>query len=187
MAASLEKIHDVIEKSTLLYTAQEIEKAMDKMALEIEEKLTDSNLLCITVMIGGLIPTGSLLRRLHFPMEMDYVHATRYTGKTRGAELTWLVKPQKSLKDRTVLIVDDILDGGVTLAGIVEYCKAQGAKEVYTAVLIDKQRERPANAVQKADFSALEVENKFIYGYGMDYSEYLRNAPGIYSVAKEHE
>ena len=149
MTLSLEKIHDVIEKSTLLYTAQEVEKAIDKMALEIEEKLTDSNLLCITVMIGGLIPTGALLRRLHFPMEMDYVHATRYTGKTRGSELKWLVKPQKSLEGRTILIVDDILDGGITLAGIVDYCKEQGAEKIYTAVLIDKQRERPEGAVQK--------------------------------------
>jgi len=187
MNLSLEQIHDVIEKSTLLYTAQEVEKAIDEMALKIEEKFTHSNLLCMTVMIGGLIPTGALLRRLHFPIEMDYVHATRYTGKTRGGELTWLVKPQKKLKNRTILIVDDILDGGITLAGIVDYCKEQGAKEVYTAVLIDKQRERPEKAVQKADFAALEVENKFIYGYGMDYGEYLRNAPGIYAVAKEHE
>lgn len=187
MSLTLEKIHDVIEKSTMLFTAQEVEKAIDEMALKIEEKFTNSNLLCLTVMIGGLIPTGALLRRLHFPIEMDYVHATRYTGKTSGGELTWLVKPQKSLEGRTVLIVDDILDGGVTLAGIVEYCKAHGAKEVFTAVLIDKQRERPENAVQKADFAALEVENKFIYGYGMDYAEYLRNAPGIYAVSKEHE
>ncbi len=184
---SLEYINEVLAKSTQLYTVNQVEAAIDIMAEKIDAALSESNLICLTVMVGGLIPTGGLLKRLHFPMEMDYVHATRYRGDTTGKDLQWVVKPRRSLKDRTVLIIDDILDGGITLSKIVEYVESQGAKAVYTAVLIEKECQREPGAITKADFCALTVENRYIYGYGMDYKEYLRNAPGIYAVAKEHE
>ncbi len=184
---SLEQINDVLAKSTQLYTMNQVEAAIDKMAAEIDEQLSETNLICLTVMVGGLIPTGGLLKRLHFPMEIDYIHATRYRGDTVGKDLKWIVKPTRSLKDRTILIIDDILDGGVTLTKIVEYVQSQGAKKVYTAVLIEKEGTRLPGAISKADFCALTVEDRYIYGYGMDYKEYLRNAPGIFAVAKEHE
>lgn len=184
---SVQEINDVLNKSNQLYTADEVETALDRMAEEIDDKLSETNLVCLPVMVGGLIPTGGLLRRLHFPMEVDYVHATRYRGDTRGKDLKWIAKPSRPLKDRVVLIIDDILDGGITLTRIKEYVEEQGAKEVYTAVLIEKEGTRLPGALEKADFSALTVENRYIYGYGMDYKEYLRNAPGIYAVAKEHE
>jgi hypoxanthine phosphoribosyltransferase len=184
---SLEEINDVLAKSTQLYTVDQVEAAIDKMAFQIDASLSQTNLVCLTVMVGGLIPTGGLLKRLHFPMEIDYVHATRYRGDTTGKDLHWVVKPTRSLQGRTVLIIDDILDGGITLARIVEFVQSRGAKKVYTAVLIEKECKREPGAIEKADFSALTVENRYIYGYGMDYKEYLRNAPGIFAVAKEHE
>lgn len=184
---SMSEIHEVLAKSTQLYTAEQVESALDQMAEKIDNKLSETNLVVLPVMVGGLIPAGGLLRRLHFPMEIDYVHATRYRGDTTGADLHWVATPNRPLKDRTVLIVDDILDGGITLSRIVDYVKEQGAKDVYTAVLIEKQCKREPGAIEKADFCALEVEDRYIYGYGMDYKEYLRNAPGIYAVAKEHE
>jgi hypoxanthine phosphoribosyltransferase len=187
MSCAMREIKEVLAKSTLLYTVEQVENALDIMAVDIESELADSNLLCLTVMVGGLIPTGALLKRLHFPLEIDYLHATRYHSSTRGQSLVWKAKPSRSLTDRTVLIIDDILDGGVTLAGIVDFVKAQRPKAVYTAVLIDKQRVREPSALQKADFCALTVEDRYIYGYGMDYKEYLRNAPGIYAVALEHQ
>lgn len=184
---SLEQINEVLEKSTQLYTVDQVETAMDAMAESIENRLSETNLVVLPVMIGGLIPAGGLLRRLHFPMEIDYVHATRYRSDTTGKDLQWVAKPRRSLKDRTVLVVDDILDGGITLSKIVEYVQQQGAKEVYTAVLIEKLCKRAPGAIEHADFCALEVEDRYIYGYGMDYKEYLRNVPGIFAVAKEHE
>lgn len=184
---SLEQIHDVLSKSTQLYSAEEVEKAIDKMAEKIDTHLSETNLICITVLVGGLNLTGALLKRLHFPMEIDYAHATRYRGGTRGKELVWIAKPTKNLAGRNVLIIDDILDGGITLSKVIEYVKEQGAKNVYTAVLIEKQCEREQDIITQADFTALTVDDRFIYGYGMDYKEYLRNAPGIYAVAKEHE
>lgn len=181
------KIKSVYEKSTCLYTTEEVEAALDTMALKIHEQLHDQNPVIICVMIGGLVLLGNLLPRLDFPLEVDYVHATRYRGELSGGEIHWKVKPATNLNGRTVLIVDDILDGGITLAAILEEVKAMGAQQVYSAVLVDKYRKRVPNGLQKADFVGLQVEDHYIFGYGMDYHEYLRNAPGIFVVHPDHE
>jgi len=180
-------IQEVLEKSTQLFTIQQIEAALDTMAVEIKQDLHDKNPVVLCVMVGGLIPMGHLLVRLDFPLEVNYVHATRYGGETQGGKLHWRAKPTLDLQGRNVLIVDDILDGGVTLAAIVDEIKSMGADEVRTAVLVDKHHQREENALKHADYVGLEVEDHFIFGYGMDYQEYLRNAPGIYVVSPEHE
>ncbi|KTC69351.1 hypoxanthine-guanine phosphoribosyltransferase [Legionella birminghamensis] len=180
-------IKEVFEKSTRLFSTKEVEAALDKMAASINEVLHDKNPVLLCVMIGGLVPMGNLLPRLNFPLEVDYVHATRYNGEIRGGELIWKVKPSVNLEGRTVLVVDDILDGGVTLAAIIEAVKEMGADSVYSAVLVDKYHKRVPNGLKKADFVGLEVDDHYIFGYGMDYNEYLRNAPGIFVVAPEHE
>ncbi len=94
--------------------------------------------------------------------------------------------PRTNLKGRTVVIVDDILDGGVTLANIVAFCKVHEARNVFTAVLIDKKKPREKGGIEDVDFKGLIVDDRFVFGYGLDYQEYLRNAPGIYAVAEEH-
>lgn len=182
-----EKIKDVYEKSSCLYTTHEVEAALDRMAINIQQTLEDKNPVLLCVMIGGLVPMGNLLPRLNFPLEVDYVHATRYRGATQGGELHWKVKPSTNLEGRTVLIVDDILDGGVTLAAIVEAVQSLGAAKVYTAVLVDKYQKRLPDGLPEADFVGLQVDDHYIFGYGMDYHEYLRNAPGIFVVSEEHE
>ncbi len=179
------KIKQIAESSELLYTANEVEAALDRMARSIDEVLRDKNPIIICVMVGGLIPMANLLLRLDFPLEVDYVHATRYRSTTQGGELTWKVKPSLNWANRTVLVVDDILDGGVTLAAIIEEIRNIGAEEVYSAVLVDKHHQRDPNGLQQADFVGLEVDDHYIFGYGMDYQEYLRNAPGIYIVPLE--
>ena len=182
-----EKIVQVYEKSTCLFSIKEIEVALDHMAQKISNELSEKNPIVLCVMVGGLVPLGNLLPRLDFPMEVDYVHATRYNGAISGGELHWKVKPSADLKGRTVLIVDDILDAGVTLAAIIDGIRLMGASEIYTAVLVDKHHQRADNGLKQADFVALEVDDHFIFGYGMDYNGYLRNAPGIFVVAPEHE
>lgn len=180
-------IQEVYEKSTQLFTNEQIEAALDNMAVDIKKDLQDKNPVVLCVMIGGLIPMGHLLVRLDFPLEVNYVHATRYGGETQGGELHWRAKPTVDLQGRNVLIVDDILDGGVTLSAIVDEIKSMGADMVRTAVLVDKHHQREENALKHADYVGLEVDDHFIFGYGMDYQEYLRNAPGIYVVSPEHE
>ena len=182
-----EHIREVLAKATCLYSKTAVNAALDKMAAEISAELSQSNPLFLCVVIGGIVPLGNLLPRLDFPLEVDYIHATRYRNDTKGKDLQWKVKPTANMKNRTVVVVDDILDGGITLGAIIEYCKTQGAATVYSAVLVDKCHARLPNGHEKADFSGLEVGNHYVFGYGMDYKGYLRNAPGIYMVAPEHE
>ncbi len=182
-----DKIKEVYEKSSCLFTTNEVEAALDRMAINIHKELQDQNPVLVCVMVGGLVLLGNLLPRLDFPLEVDYVHATRYRGDITGGEIVWKVKPSANLKGRTVLVVDDILDGGVTLAAIIDNIKTLGAEKIYSAVLVDKYRKRVPNGLKKADFVGLQVEDHYIFGYGMDYNEYLRNAPGIFVVHPEHE
>ncbi|MFZ5594374.1 MAG: hypoxanthine-guanine phosphoribosyltransferase [Pseudomonadota bacterium] len=181
---TLQEAKAVYAKADRLWSLKEIEAALDCMAADITATLADKNPLVLCVMNGGLIPAGGLLPRLDFPLQLDYIHATRYRGATQGGVLHWVVKPSHSLEDRVVLLIDDILDEGVTLAAVIDYCKAEGASEVYSAVLVEKLHDRK-NGLQ-ATFKGLDVEDRYVFGYGMDYKGYYRNAPGIYAVAKNH-
>lgn len=179
-------IRDIFAKATCLYSRAQVDDALDQMADNISQVLQDQNPLFLCVVVGGIVTLGNLLPRLDFPLEVDYIHATRYRGETSGGELHWKAKPTTSLQGRTILLVDDILDSGITLQEIIRYCQEQGAKAVYSAVLVDKHDARQPEGLQQADFVGLKVGNEFVFGYGMDYKEYLRNAPGIFAVAPEH-
>lgn len=182
MSSLPKNIREVFKRAKLVFSKEEIEQALDKMAKELSERFSESAPIFLCVVVGGIVPLGNLLPRLDFPLEVDYIHVTRYAGKFVGEEIVWKARPTANLKDRVVIIVDDILDGGLTLAAIVDYCREQGAKEVYTAVLLDKKVKREHGGVEKPDFNGLVVEDLFVFGYGLDYKEYLRNAPGIYTV-----
>ncbi len=180
-------IRDVFAKATCLFSKAEVEAALDKMSTAISYELSHSNPIFLCVVVGGIVPLGNLLPRLDFPLEVDYVHATRYGKATSGSELTWKAKPEIAMQGRTVVVVDDILDGGITLDAIIKYCYEKGAKTVHSAVLVDKYEARIEGGLAKADFCGLKIPNHYVFGYGMDYKGYLRNAPGIYMVAPEHE
>ena len=182
MTDTVAEMNQVMADADCLVNEQQVHAAIDSMAQSITERLRDSNPLLFCVMNGGLILTGQLLPRLKFPVQAEYLHATRYRQETTGGILEWKLRPDADIKDRTVLIVDDILDEGTTLCAIADYCQVHGAKEVLTAVLVDKQHDRKAQPDLKADFTGLEVEDRFLFGYGMDYKGYWRNAPGIYAV-----
>lgn len=177
-----ENIRGVLKRSSLIFSKQEIDAALDKMAKDIGERFAESAPVFLCVVIGGIVPLGNLLPRLDFPLEVDYIHVTRYSGKTFGEEIVWKARPTISLKDRVVIIVDDILDAGITLSAIVEYCHEQKAKEVYTAVLLDKKKPRAKGGLEKPDFYGLVVDDHYVFGYGLDYKRYLRNANGIYAI-----
>ena len=182
-----EHIREVFSKATCLHSKSEIDSALDHMATAISYRLAHTNPVFLCVVVGGIVALGNLLPRLDFPLEVDYVHATRYNNTTRGKELVWKSYPDVDLNGRTVVIVDDILDGGITLNEILKYCNEKGAKDVYSAVLVDKASARLPEGLATADFCGLTVDNHYVFGFGMDYKGYLRNAPGIYMVAPEHE
>ncbi len=170
----------VMASAELLHSRTEVEQALDRIAQMITDELGGKNPIILSVMNGGLIPCGHLLTRLNFPLRQDYLHASRYRGNTTGADLKWFSQPHGSLNGEVILIVDDILDEGYTLSAIVEACRKMGSKEVYSAVLVEKIHNR-SNGF-KADFVGIQVEDRYLFGYGMDYKGFLRNAAGIYAV-----
>lgn len=174
----------VFESADCLYSKNDVEQAIIRLSSEITEKLRDENPIILCVMNGGLVPAGLLITHLNFPLQVDYLHATRYRGETVGSNLNWLAKPQFDLKDRVVLVIDDILDEGLTLKEILAYCRQQGVKALYSAVLVEKLHDRKKGE-QHADFIGLQVADRYVFGYGMDYKGFLRNAPGIYAVQGE--
>lgn len=175
----LQEVRRVAAEAERLYSDQEVEAALDRMAAAITAQLAERNPLVLSILNGGIFPTARLLLRLAFPLELDSIKAGRYQGQTQGAAMQWIYLPRVSLPGRTVLLVDDVLDEGITLAEIRRWCLAEGAAEVYSAVLVDKQlgHEKPC----QADFIGVETENRYLFGYGMDYKGYLRNWPGIYA------
>lgn len=179
-----DEIREVEERARCVFSHHQVQAALDGMAERIAERLRDSDPLLLCVMTGAVMTTAELALRLSFPLQIDYLHATRYGDSTRGAGLQWLRQPTRSLTGRTVLIVDDILDEGATLAAILDYCREQGAAEVLSAVLVDKRHERRQEGVA-ADFVGLTSDDHYLYGYGMDYRGYLRNARGIFAVAEQ--
>ncbi len=181
MSIDLNHVRQVMADADCLYTAAQLDATIERLAGEISRDLADSNPLVFCVMNGGLIFAGKLLPLLNFPLELSYLHATRYRGATSGGELFWKARPEVSLEGRTVLIIDDIFDEGHTLAAIVDYCHQAGSQSVKTAVLIDKEHDRKTPHTQ-ADYIGLPCVDRYIFGYGMDYRGYWRNAPGIYAV-----
>lgn len=161
----------------------QVEAALDALATGLTARVGGANPLLLGVMIGGVVPLGLLLPRLDFPLQVDYLHATRYRGATTGGEIHWLREPATPVAGRTVVVVDDVLDEGLTLVAIVERLRALGAAQVLTAVLVEKRLARP-RPLAHADFAALETDDRYLFGYGMDYHGYLRNAPGIFAVTQ---
>ena len=178
-----EQILAVSQRATCLYTEVEVEAALDTMAAAITDKLANRNPLLLSVMQGAVIVTGKLATRLSFPLQMDYLHATRYRQQTRGSKLQWKHYPQTPLADRVVLIIDDILDQGNTLLAIKQYVQQQHAGEVLTAVLVHRQQPRKLPAIAADFVGLLHTDDHYLYGYGMDYKGYLRNCAGIFAVA----
>lgn len=172
----------VYQRADRLYSQEQVDAALDRMAGEIAGRLAGKDPLVLCVLTGAVVAAGELLTRLDFPLELDYVHATRYGRATSGGDLDWIARPRHSVGGRSILIVDDILDEGATLAAIIEHCRAEGAREVLSAVLVEKEHDRK-NGLEP-DFVGLIVEDRYVFGYGMDYKGYLRNAPGIYAVAE---
>lgn len=178
-AITPEQAWRVLERAQCLYKPVEVEAALDAMAQQTAAVLAGKNPIAVCIMHGGVVPFGKLLPRLQFPLQVDYVHVTRYRERLHGGELHWLVGPKLTPRGRVVLLIDDILDEGTTLAAIEDRYRREGAAEVYKAVLVVKNRPRTQSV--KVDFAGLEVPNRYVFGYGMDYKGYLRNAPGIFA------
>ena len=166
-----------LEESDAIASADEVQAALKRVARQISERLGESYPLVLVVMGGAVVFAGQILPLLHFPLDLDYIHASRYGAGTRGAKIDWRVAPPAAVRGRAVLVLDDILDGGETMAAIRERLLELGAASFHCAVLVEKilKREKPI----RADYVGLTIEDRFVFGYGMDAKGFWRNLPEI--------
>lgn len=169
----------VAERAECLVTDADMQVALDRMAADLTERLAGKDPLVLCVVTGAVIVTGLLLPRLDFQLRLDYVHASRYQGQTSGGELIWQHRPSDAIRAEHILVLDDILDEGVTLDQVIRACWEDGAASVQSAVLVEKIRPHRC----QADVVGVRVPDRYLYGYGLDYKNYFRNVRGIYAVA----
>ena len=169
----------LLNQADILHSAEAVTTAIEQLAQTITASLKDVEPLVLCVMGGAVVFSGQLLPKLIFPLEFDYVQASRYHNQTEGQQLVWKVEPRDNVRGRTVLLLDDILDEGHTLAAIKEKCLAQGAAKVVIAVLVEKELDRIKPVT--ADFVGLTVPNRYVFGCGMDIYGWWRNLPAIYA------
>lgn len=171
---------DLLNNAQMIHSAADVQNAILRLSHQISEVIENKTPVVICVMGGGIVFAGQILTNLKFPLELDYVHASRYQNGTIGKALVWKSLPKLDLTNRTVLLIDDILDEGVTLKEIQDKCFSLGAKEVYSAVFVEKTLDiiKPI----KADFVGLKVPNAYVFGYGMDVYGWWRNLDAIYAM-----
>lgn len=184
MVASRPSLTDALARSELIVGRAELEAAITRMAADIAPDYRGEVPVYLTIMHGGLPFAGQLALELGaqgLDLEFDYLHATRYRGQTSGGELVWKHRPATALYGRRVLLVDDILDEGFTLQAVRQWCLEQGATDVRIAALAVKQHDRRVPGID-ADYQGVEVPDRYVYGYGMDYHEQGRNLPAIHAL-----
>ncbi len=166
-----------LERSELVVSAEEVQAAIRRVAGEIEQRLAEAYPLALVVMGGAVVFAGQLLAQLRFPLDVDYIHATRYGPATRGAAVAWRVAPAEQVRGRSVLVLDDILDGGHTMCAIRDRLMQEGAAAFHCAVLVEKELGRPKPI--RADFVGVRIPDRFVFGCGMDAKGFWRNLPEI--------
>jgi len=172
-----EKAWAFLRDSDPITSAAEVQAAVDRLAGEIERALGERYPLVLAVTGGAVVFAGQILPKLRFPLDFDYVHASRYGAATRGAGIEWRVRPPDMVKGRAVLVLDDILDHGETMAAIKRGLLELGAESVHCAVLVEKRlnTKKPVSA----DFVGLQIPDRFVFGCGMDAKGFWRNLPEI--------
>ena len=173
----------MLRDAELIHDEDTVNRAVRRLAVDITAKLADAHPLVMPVMGGAVVFTGQLLPLLRFPLEFDYLHVTRYDGNTRGGQIQWKTKPHVDVRGRTVLVLDDILDEGNTLAAIRDHMLGEGAAAFHSAVFADKDIGKPKPIA--ADFVGLALPNRYVFGFGMDVKGAWRNLPEIYAMKCE--
>ncbi len=170
----------LLEEAELLFSADQVRDAVARVAADITARLKDEFPVVLSVMGGAVVFTGQLLPLLHFPLEFGAIEVTRYNNDVQGRDITWRLPPRDNVRDRLVLVVDDILDEGITLAAIHKRLTEMGARTVMSAVFADKDigHAKPV----AADFVGVKVPNRYVFGFGMDAYGLWRNLPAIYAL-----
>ena len=177
----------LLQNAEELFDKETVQAAVSRMADSLNDRFGDPSKqefpLVLGVMGGAVVFTGNLLPQLTFPLEFDYIHVSRYGDEDKGGEVVWKVVPRSNVSGRTVIVLDDILDEGETLAHVKQRLLDMGAKEVILAVFADKAigKAKPV----KADIVGITIPNRFVVGFGMDAYGYWRNLPGLWAINTE--
>ncbi|HTD90061.1 MAG TPA: hypoxanthine-guanine phosphoribosyltransferase [Burkholderiales bacterium] len=175
-----QQARDLLRSAQLVCPAEAVNAAVTRVAINLNRALHDAYPLVLCVMRGALVFAGHLLPQLDFPLEVDTLDVTRYRNATQGGELAFRAMPVAAVAGRTVLLIDDILDEGVTLASIRTQLMAQGALRVLIAVFAVKAIDRDRPVV--ADFYGVILPNRYVFGFGMDVHGFWRNLPAVYAL-----
>jgi hypoxanthine phosphoribosyltransferase len=169
-----------LQQAQLIHNEDAVNSAINRIANQLNLKYVNELPVVLCVMGGAVYFTGQLLPKLTFPLELDYVQASRYQNNTEGSMVKWIMLPKDNVKNRIVLLLDDILDEGITLKAVAEQCYYQGAKDVKVVVLLEKilNKSKPIYA----DYVGLTVANRYVFGCGMDIYGWWRNLPAIYAL-----
>jgi len=175
-----EQAWKMLEEADLICSADEVDRAIDRVAADVAAEFRDKYPLVLCVMSGAVFFCARLLPLLPFPLHLDYVHASRYGEEIDGRHVHWKVEPGEQVRGRAVLVVDDILDEGDTLAAIKAKVIGRGAASCKVAVLTDKIKARPKPIAP--DFVGLRIPDRFVFGCGLDAYGSWRNLPAIYAL-----
>ena len=181
---SYKTVLEIRENCDLILSEEAVTSAVNRVIESIKKDYKALNPLMLVVMNGGLFFAADVLRGCDFALCLDYVHASRYGNKTTGSSLSWFATPKSDLTGRDVLVLDDILDGGITLAGIKEYCYLQGANSVQTVVFANKHVARQSGGLEVADFVGTDIPDRYVFGYGMDYQGAWRQLKEVYAISE---
>lgn len=173
-------IQEILSQAECVYTFAEIDVALNDLARRLNADYANTEPVFLCVMNGSVMTAGHLLPKLNFPLQLDYIHATRYGDALSGGDLHWHHKPTTNLAGRQVVLIEDIFDEGITLQALRAYCEDAGAMSVRCVTLINKQHDNKIGI--EPEYIGLMVPNKYVFGFGMDYQGYWRNTDAIYAV-----
>lgn len=173
------EVTQVYANANLLVPEHDIHKAIDAVAVKVQNDYADKNPIMLCVMNGGMFFSAQLCQRLDFAFQMDYLHATRYTDNCDSDTVVWKAMPQLELANRHVLVLDDILDVGHTLKAVKAALLTQQPASLKVAVLTNKVHNRRIADIA-ADYIGVDVADRYVFGCGLDYKGYYRNLSAIY-------
>ena len=180
MMLTSQQAQQLLSSAELIHSEQVITQTLQRLADEITQVLAQQQPLVLCVMGGAVVFAGQLLPQLRFPMDFDYLHLSRYGKGKSGGAIHWQAEPREDVRDRVVLVLDDILDEGHTMSAIKEKLLEMGAASCATAVFANKLIDKPKPI--QADYVGIDVPNRYVFGYGMDAAGAWRNLGAVYAL-----
>ena len=173
----------VLDKTFESYISyNQIEEAVQKIAHQMEKELADKNPLFLVILNGAFMFASDLFKNLNFPAEISFIKFSSYSGTKSTGEVKQLIGINEKLEGRVVVLIEDIVDSGISMEKILEYLKTENVSDLKIATLLFKPAAYKKNF--KIDYIGLEIPNDFIVGYGLDYNGQARNFKDIYKIVQ---